>query len=454
MTRSPSPTDDTHSPDSAEAAHHRHRRQAWSLQGVGVLAACIGLAGFWLTYQEPRAALTSVQREILGVAASDFTASFVVAGRDRFYAEGLSDPIYGAEGRIVGWRYRGRADADGMNTDTIIYVQVVNDEVTMIAVPRDLYLESWRTRVNSVYQLQGAEGLRRTVEDVLGLPVDYYVVINLDVFTHVVDALGGVRVNVPYDMRYRDIAGGLDINLRQGLQVLDGKGAADFVRFRQTARGDFDRLDRLKTLAYASLARIRELNVRAVAVLPELVDSLFRDVETNATPTVATSLLSRLARLEIRAATLPTVEIEGDSRLYVDRGAVQSFLAATFGGTARAATEAPDVVLHVVNRSGLEGLEGRYRDRLVAMGVPAERIVVSTASLDPSPSRVIATTSHWHDADYYSSLLSLGKQTIDRLPAVQGRTVGVQLVLGQDALVPGPDFTVLAALAAAAPENP
>lgn len=423
----------------------RRRRQAWSLQLAGLALALVGLLGFWLRSDVARAELSTSQRELLGAGVDDFTASFVVAGRERFYAAGLSEPIYGRGGAIVGWSYGGRADPDGTNTDTIIYVQIVDDRVTMISIPRDVYLEQWQTKINSMYAYQGADGLRRTVEDVIGLPVDYYAIINLDIFENLVDALGGVEVTVPYDMRYRDIAGGLDIDLRAGPQILDGDGAAGFVRYRQTTRGDFDRIDRVKTIAFALLARLRDLNVRAVAVLPELIDTFFADVETNASPALARSLLTRIGGLQISAATLPTIELETSTRQYVDRAAVEAFLASTFGGASRDLAEAPDMVLHVLNRSGVEGLEERYRERLVAMGVPEERLVLSSSSPDPVPTRLIATTPHWGDADFYGTLLGLGKQTIDRLPVVQGRDVGVQLVLGADAVVPGPDFTLLAA---------
>ena len=48
------------------------------------------------------------------------------------------------------------------------------------------------------------------------------------------------------------------------------------------------------------------------------------------------------------------------------------------------------------------------------------------------------TTPHWSDADYYASLLGVGKQQVDLLPAVGGRAVGIQLVLGDDARLPHP----------------
>ena len=417
----------------------RTRRLAWALQALGLVVALVGLGGFWVTRDVARAELTLSQRELLGVAAEDFTASFIVAGRDRFYAdcEGCTAPIYGADGAIVGWRYTGPRSADGTNTDTILFVQVVNDDVTIIALPRDLWMEGWNGRLNSIFIRRGADGLRRAAEDVLGVPVDYHVIINLDIFKSLVDALGGVEVNVPHAMRYVDVAGGLNIDLRPGPQVLDGQRAADFVRYRQTQRGDFDRLDRVKLLAHAMLQRVRDLHVGAITRLPALVETFFDDVETNASPALVRTLLPRLPHLRINAATLPVVEFEDDSRLFVDRLLVDAFLAQTFGGSARAVAQVPEAPLQVVNRSGREGLEERYAERLVAMGVPEVQLLLTSAPVDPAPTRMVATAPHWTDADFYAELLGVGKQQIDRLPLVAGRTVGLQLVLGEDAPEPG-----------------
>lgn len=429
----------TSSPPRRPDPSTRARRVAWTLQGLGLVVALVGLAGFWLTRDVARAELTLSQRELLGVVAEDFTVSFVVAGRDRFYADcpGCSTPIYNADGVIVGWRYTGPQSADGANTDTILYVQVVNDDVTIIALPRDLWMEGWNGRINSIFIRRGADGLRRAAEDVLGVPVDYHVIINLDIFKSLVDALGGVEVDVPHAMRYVDVAGGVDIDLRPGVQVLSGQGAADFVRYRQTQRGDFDRLDRVKLLAHAMLQRVRELHIGAITRLPALAETFFDEVETNASPALVRALLPRLPHLRIQAATLPVVEREDDSRLFVDRVLVDAFLAATFGGTAREVAEAPPAPLHVHNRSGRDGLEQRYAERLIAMGVPAERLLLTSGGLDPAPTRVVATAPHWTDADYYADLLGVGKQQIDRLPSIAGRAIGMQLVLGEDAAEPG-----------------
>jgi hypothetical protein len=117
----------------------------------------------------------------------------------------------------------------------------------------------------------------------------------------------------------------------------------------------------------------------------------------------------------------------------VDRREVEAFLATTFGGTGRTWVEAPEATLHVVDRSGREGIGAAYVARLAVMGVPEERLLLAEASVDPAPSRLVVTTDHWSEAEFYASMLGVGKQQVDRLPTVGGRAVHIQLVLGGDA---------------------
>lgn len=428
-------------------------RNARLLQLVGLVIAFAGLSGFWLGRDVDRAFLTQQQRELLGIEEDSFHASFVVAGRDVFYSDqGQATPVYGAGGRIVAWNYSGPKSAAGIQTDTILYVSIVDDTVTMIAIPRDLFLDGSTRRINGVFHREGPDGLARRVEAILGLPIDYHAIIDLDIFQNLVDALGGVEVYVPERMYYRDNAANLTIDLQEGLQVLDGEQASDFIRYRQFQRGDIQRLDNVKSLAYAMLERVRQLNVRAVTVVPELADTLFADVMTNASPALVRQVLPRLPRLTIQSATLPTIEVvrDGAHGLEVDEQQVDAFLAATFGGAQRVFAGAPDANLLITNRSGIEGLEDWYRSRLIGYGVPEDRILVRSAPVDPTPTRLLATIPFWQEADYYTSLLHTGKQQIDRLSPFGRAEVNLELVLGDDALVaPG---TV--DLALAAPEAP
>lgn len=413
-------------------------RNARLVQLAGLVLAIAGLAGFWLGLDVQRAQLTQQQRDLLGIDEDDFHASFVVAGRDITYSEeGTSTPVYGAGGEIVAWNYTGATSTQGINTDTILYVSIVNDQVTMIAIPRDLFVGDGTRRINGVFHREGPDGLARRVESILGLPIDYYAIIDLDIFQNMVDALGGVEVYVPERMYYRDNAANLTIDLREGVQVLDGEQASHFIRYRQFQRGDIQRLDNVKSLAYAMLDRVKSLHVRAVTKVPELADTLFEDVLTNASPALVRQILPRVPSLTIQSATLPTVEVErnGAQGLEVDEEQVDAFLATTFGGTPRVFAGAPDANLLITNRSGIEGLEAWYRTRLIGFGVPEDRILVRTGPVDPSPTRLLATIPYWREADYYASLLHTGKQQIEHLSPYQRSRVDLELVLGDDALI-------------------
>lgn len=400
------------------------------LQLVGAVVALVGLAGFWLSRDVPRNLLDEGQQAVLNAPPGEFQASFVVAGRDYDHVREAGALSF-VDGRCV--RSRPGEFVVSRRTDTILFVSIIGNRVRLISIPRDLYLPEWQTKINAMYLFQGADGLRRSVGEVVGLPIDYYVIINLEIFERLVDALGGVSVNVPYRMDYQDCAADLIIDLQPGSQRLNGEQAAGFVRFRQTPRGDLDRLENLKTLAYAMLARLKELNLRAVGAFPALVDTFFDEVETNASPVLASQLLPRLAQLDIHTATLPAIMSEGSSNLTIDPSQIEAFLADFFGGRARTLAALPDAPLLITNRSGVPGLGTLIKERLVRLGVPEDRLVLREASLDPTPTRVLAIAERWQDARYYAELFHAGQQQIDRLPVIDGVRPGMELILGQDA---------------------
>ncbi len=412
------------------------RRRARLLSLLGIVVAVAGLAGYWLTRDVDRKALGDDQRKTIGLG-DEFHASFLVAGRDVVY-NGTSTPVYGPGGEIVAWNFRGYHGTEGTLTDTILYVDIQDDDISVIAIPRDLYLPAEAARVNSMYAYYGAQGLLERVEAILGVPIDYYVIIKLDIFQNLVDALGGVVVDVPYRMDYDDNAGGLHIHFAAGPRLMSGEDAAKFVRYRHTLRGDIDRIDNVKRLAYALLQKVKDLNVRAVTKVPELMDTFFSDVETNASVSIARELASRVGRLVLATtATLPNYEKEGGvpGVVYHDPVAVNAFMAATLGGEARTFQDAPDATLLVTDNSGEPGAVDWYVDHLLALGVPEANIIVRGGTAgDQSPTRLLATLASWQDADYYAAMLNVGKQQIDRFASVQRRSVQLELVLGPDAM--------------------
>src|SRR5690606_3922866 len=273
------------------------------------------------------------------------------------------------------------------------------------------------------------------VEAILGVPVDYYAIVNIDIFKSLVDALGGVTIDVPYRMYHRDNAAGLLIDFQPGPQHLDGEAASKFIRYRNTLRGDIDRIDNVKRLAFAMLQRLKEMNVRAVTLVPSLVETFLEDVETNASPALVRQLAARIPNLRLSAtATVPVHEVEGRGYVRYDPAEVHSFIAETFGGVARDFSAPPELGLLVTDRSGVPGLGQVYVDALVAAGVPEELVTLrEEPGTEPGPTRLLATLDAWSDADYYAELLHASKLQVDRMDPYRGPSVRPELVLGADA---------------------
>ncbi len=407
---------------------------------LGVLVALTGLAGYWLSRDLQRTVLSEAQQKLVN-PRGEFQVSFVLAGRDYTYDEWAGPMVERGGERVRSYVTEARL---GDRTDTIMYVNIVGNRMYMVSVPRDVMLRvppetgiaPRRIGINEVYEYPAfygspdrADNLRRAVSELLGLPIDYYAIINIDIFERLVDAVGGVDLEVPRRMYYVDQAGGLTIDLEPGLQHLSGEQAAGFVRYRELLRGDIDRIDNVKTLAYALLNRLQTLHVRALGTLPALFETYFDEVETNLSPALVRQLLPRLGDLRLEATTLPTRDVERSPRFVrAVPSETESFLAELFGGAARPVTETPDLTVMLSNRSGQPGLAAQVKAQLVRAGLPAAQIRVRQGGSDPV-TRVVTTHAGLSAAPFYADLFGVGLQQVDRLALDEP----VEIILGRDA---------------------
>jgi LCP family protein required for cell wall assembly len=158
-----------------------------------------------------------------------------------------------------------REETHSLNTDVmmaaVLYPQTKS--VTVVSIPRDTYirLEGYpKGKANSFYSrgeqikikeernketvtTNGPDFAKEVFSDYLDIPIEHFVTIDFEGFREVVDTLGGLEIYVDQDMRYVDRADGTNIDLKEGLQQLDGERALDFVRFRKSNRGGPDSND-------------------------------------------------------------------------------------------------------------------------------------------------------------------------------------------------------------------
>lgn len=167
-------------------------------------------------------------------------------------------------------------------SDTMILARIEGGNVRLLAIPRDTMVRipgRGTDKANAAYAYGGADLAKQTVTALTGLPVDYYVKLNLKGFRHLVDLMGGVEYTVEKRMYYVDPYDDLVINLQPGPQVLDGEKAEQYVRFRYDPDGDVSRVRRQQTFIKAVFQQA--LSARNLTRLPNMAYTALQYVETD-----------------------------------------------------------------------------------------------------------------------------------------------------------------------------
>ena len=141
------------------------------------------------------------------------------------------------------------------------------------------------------------------------MDIEGYCVFDLDTLIKVVDAIGGVEIDLPFDMDYEDPYQGLSIHLSAGRQTLDGKAAEQFVRYRSGyIRGDIGRMDAQKLFISAFIKKVSE-TVSPVALV-RIIGAVIGDVRTNLGIVDLTNLA--LVALSVKAEDMTMVTMAGN----------------------------------------------------------------------------------------------------------------------------------------------
>ncbi|MFN3267250.1 MAG: LCP family protein [Deinococcales bacterium] len=190
-------------------------------------------------------------------------------------------------------------------TDTLLVVQLnpVQKAIKVLSIPRDTHVgagNTTRDKINAA-MLGGFDSSVRAVEGLLQLKLDGYVFVSIDGTRALVDALGGVRLQVPQDMYYLDRAAKLEIDLKKGWQTLSGAQAEGFLRYRYDSLGDIGRTQRQQAFFRALLEKLK--SVEAWLRLPQVLRVLEQYARTNLTRREAGAALGFLT-LQPRLDTL------------------------------------------------------------------------------------------------------------------------------------------------------
>lgn len=316
---------------------------------------------------------------------------------------------------------------DRGRSDTIILAtaNLETRHLAAISIPRDLWVEipgHKPNKINAAYNLGGVPLAQETVERLLGIPLHYHIKCSLGGFRHIIDAMGGVEVNVERQMDYDDNYGMLHIHLKPGLQRLNGEQALGYVRFRHERTGDLGRMKRQQEfLRIIAKQLFRPENLPR---LPKLIRIVSRNVRTNLTlrELMALKDLARKVDLDhIPTATLPATprRIRGSDCLEPNQVEIAKVLDQLI--YERGAT------VEVLNGTEVNGLAAEVADRLEGEGFEITQI--GNAPEPVETSHIFDNNDHPKEAKQICQLLRCGEVIIG---SGDVSLADITIVLGRD----------------------
>ena len=232
----------------------------------------------------------------------------------------------------------------GINTDTIMLASYdgILKEANIISVPRDSMVNVKRKikKINAAYPAGtlnggGLEGginqLKREIKTIIGFVPDFYACVDLDAFVKIIDAVGGVNINVRSDMNYDDPTQNLHINIKKGEQPMDGEKALKFARYRKgndprTTITDYQRMENQQALVKALFNKL--LKPANILKIPEFIKIFNEHVYSDIKPENMLWFAEQLNKIKgTEALSTYTMPTKGTSGLpmyyeYLDETAI------------------------------------------------------------------------------------------------------------------------------------
>jgi len=313
------------------------------------------------------------------------------------------------------------------------------EQLVVLSLPRDTrtYVQGRLTKLNEANRDGGSALAAESVSDLLGgVAIDRYVRINVQGVEKLIDALGGVTVTVPQDMKYQDDSQHLYINLKAGEQKLNGNQSLQFLRFRYDSQGDIGRIQRQQMFMRA-LAE-QTLNPATIARLPKILSVVQSNVDTNLSVEELLALVgyaTQVNRSNVQMLMLPgdfsTPQEFSLSYWLPSYGDIDSMVDQYFGyGTQQVAvntdpsqvrvaiqdsTGDPVAVQALLNALGDSGYTNIYMDRDLSESLPISRIVAQRGDM--------AT------AEMVQRFLGIGEARVESTGALNS---DITIQLGQD----------------------
>lgn len=206
----------------------------------------------------------------------------------------------------------------GVRTDTLMLIKadLATGEVDLVSIPRDtkvLILGEW-DKINHAHAYGGMTLTLRTIRDWMGIDLDYYVKVDFEAVVEIVDAMGGLYVDVPMDIYHPSY----NIDLQEGRQLLNGEEVLYVARYREGYQsGDIGRVE-MQQHIIKELIR-QALSIENIPKLGSFVQTYFNRVDTNITIGMVLDLIPLAGSIDtenIQGYTIPGYEAREDGISY------------------------------------------------------------------------------------------------------------------------------------------
>ncbi|MBD5638540.1 LCP family protein [Clostridium botulinum] len=183
--------------------------------------------------------------------------------------------------------------SDPKRTDTMLVVNYnpKTKNINMVSVPRDtrVTMNGKKIKINSAHAINGVNGSIAAVENLLGIEINNYAKIDYEGFRKVIDAIGGVEMDITRNMDYDDPSQNLHIHFQKGTKVhLDGKKAEEFFRWRKNnngtgfADGDLGRIENQHKFISKVVEKVKSPSI--IPKIPNILSTIPDYVETDMSP--------------------------------------------------------------------------------------------------------------------------------------------------------------------------
>jgi LCP family protein required for cell wall assembly len=344
---------------------------------VLVVANLVALGLFWaLNTGQGLLAGADTDEEVVDALATPTgdALTFLVVGSDS--REGLED-------------LENFGDFAGARGDVVILVRVdpSTGAARMLSIPRDLWVDipgNGEGKINAAYSYGGPRLMVETIKENLGIEVNHYVEIGFVGFQDMVDELGGIHIDFPYDAR--DVSSGLDV--AAGTEVIDGEMALAYARSRKyqeyqngswvsVEASDIGRTSRQQEVIRAIMSELK--TPASVADAGQIASALADHMTIDAT--LASSSIAGLAwdfrsliTGGIEGTTLPVdgATVNGASVVVAREPEASEMVTAFLGGASQVVEE--PLRVQVLNGNGVTGAAGKLSEQLEENGFEVESI--------------------------------------------------------------------------------